>query len=233
LCLNGASVNNQSQVLLQAAIINFARAIANPQPPGIVQITLINPPATDNAGTLFKPADAPLAWLASPRWHHLHPRLIIGRKEKTLHMLLVTPASFEDVLVGKLLVVLVLQLTTTCDVLEILESFSGSIAMVLLFVVLGACFSQSTGLLFGSVPDTPQAVNTFSGLVSFIFISSCIFVGHLKELLGSGLFMRIVRIIPAYYIVAGAINASRNSGTPGSNLQDVASAWEQPSSCTL
>jgi hypothetical protein len=43
LYLNGSVVNAQTQALLQIDIINFARAIASPQPPVTINTTLINP----------------------------------------------------------------------------------------------------------------------------------------------------------------------------------------------
>lgn len=133
----------------------------------------------------------------------------------------VIPVSFADILVGKLLVVLVFQLAITSVVLAILGSFTGAVPLVVLYMILGACFSLSSGLLFGSLFNTVQAAGTVSGLVSFVFILSGIFVGQLGELLGNGPVLQIARFIPTYYLADGVVNASQNLGTLGSNLLDI------------
>jgi ABC-2 type transport system permease protein len=150
------------------------------------------------------------------------PMLLLEEKEKkTLRMLLVSPASFIDILVGKLLVVLVFQLAITCVVLEILGSFTGNIPLILLYVFVGACFSLSTGLLLGSLINSMQSANTLSGFIAIIFTLGGIFVGQLGELLGNSPILKIVRFIPTYYLADGVINASQNIGTLGSNLLDI------------
>jgi ABC-2 type transport system permease protein len=150
------------------------------------------------------------------------PLLLLEEKEKkTLRMLLVTPASVADILVGKLLVVLVFQLAITSVVRAILGGFTGAVPFVLLYVSLGACFSLSSGLLFGSLFSSVQSAGTVSGLVSFVFIISGIFVGQLGELLSKGPVLQIVRFIPTYYLADGVVNASQNLGTLGSNLLDI------------
>jgi ABC-2 type transport system permease protein len=143
------------------------------------------------------------------------------KEKKTLRMLLVTPTTFIDILVGKLLVVLVFQLPITCLVLAILGAFTGAVPLILLFVFVGACFSFSTGLLFGSLLNSMPSANTLSGFIAILFTMDGIFVGQLGELLGNSLVLKIVRFIPTYYLADGVINASQNIGTPGGNLLDI------------
>lgn len=223
LYINGTIVNAQTQALLQMAIINLARTIASPQPPVSIDTTVINPPSTKNAGVIFKQVYSPLALLVSLMVGITFiPQLLLEEKEKkTLRMLLVTPATFADILVGKLLVVLVFQLAITSVVLAILGSFTGAVPLVALYVILGACFSLSLGLLFGSLFNTVQAAGTVSGFVSFVFILGGIFVGQLGELLGNGPVLQIAKFIPTYYLADGVVNASQNIGSLGSNLLDV------------
>jgi ABC-2 type transport system permease protein len=118
-------------------------------------------------------------------------------------------------------VVLVFQLPITCVVLAILGSFSGAIPLVILYVILGACFSLSIGLLFGSLINSIQSANTVSGLVAFVFIISGVFVGQLGERLGNCPVLSTIRIIPTYYLADGIVNASQNLGTLGSNMLDI------------
>jgi uncharacterized membrane protein required for colicin V production len=80
-------------------------------------------------------------------------------------MLMVTPASFEDILAGKLLVVLVYQLVLTGVVLVILGAFTGQIALVLLYALLGSCFSLALGLLLGAVFNTVSAATAVAAMI--------------------------------------------------------------------
>lgn len=223
LYLNGSMVNEQTQALLQAGIFNYARAIANPQPPVKVNTIVINPPKTSNAGAILKLVYLPMALLASLMVGITFiPQLLLEEKErKTLRMLLVSPASFSDILVGKLLVVLVFQLATTAVVLAILGGFTGEVPLVVLYLVLGTIFSLSSGLLFGALFSSAQAASTVSGFVAFIYIISGIFVGQLGELMGRSPVQQVVRLIPSYYLAEGVVNASQKVGSVGSNLLDI------------
>jgi hypothetical protein len=63
--LDGNTVNAQSEVLLQTAIIDYACTLANPQPPVIVNTMVINPPSSTNTGALLGQLDTPLVQLLS------------------------------------------------------------------------------------------------------------------------------------------------------------------------
>jgi ABC-2 type transport system permease protein len=223
LYLNGSTVTQQTKALLKTAIINYARAIASPKPPVTIDTTMINPPSNENAGVILEQVYTPLALLLSLIvGTTFTPLLLLEEKEKkTLRMLLVTPASFNDILVGKLLVVLVFQLAITCVVVAILGGFTGEIPLVLLYILLGAFFSLSLGLLFGSLFNSVQTSGTVAGFISLIYILGGIFVGPLGQLLGNGPILKIVRLIPTYYLADGMVNASQNLGSVGSNLLDL------------
>ena len=223
LYLNGTIVNAQTQTLLQIAIVNFARAIASPQPPVTISTTVINPPSSKMADVMLKQVYSPMALLLSLTVGTIFiPTMLLEEKErKTLRMLLVTPASFVDILFGKLLVVLVFQLAMSSVVLAILGGFSGAVPLVVMYVVLGSFLSLSLGLLFGSLFNSVQSAGTVAGFVSIIYIVSGIFVGQLGELLGNGPVLHIARLIPTYYLADGVVNASQNLGTLGSNLLDI------------
>ena len=223
LYLNGSMVNEQTQALLQGNILNFARAMANPQPPVKINTIVINPPTTSNTGVILKLVYLPMALLASLMVGITFiPQLLLEEKErKTLRMLLVSPASFSDILIGKLLVVLVFQLATTAAVLAILGGFTGDVPLVVLYLVLGTIFSLSSGLLFGALFSSVQAASTVSGFVAFAYIISGIFAGQLGALMGKSPVQQIVRLIPAYYLAEGVVNASQMVGSVGSNLLDI------------
>jgi ABC-2 type transport system permease protein len=150
------------------------------------------------------------------------PQLLIEEKEKkTLRMLMVTPASFEDILLGKLLVVLVYQLILTCVVLVILGAFTGQIALVLLYALLGGCFSLALGLLLGSAFNTVSAASAAAAPLIIIYIIAGIFVGPLGQLLSSNPASRIAKILPTYYIADGVYNATQNLGSIAGNMHDI------------
>lgn len=223
LYLNGSMVNAQTQALLQIDIINYARAIANPQPPVRIDTIVINPSSTKSPGVILKSVYLPLALLVSLMVGVTFiPLLLLEEKErKTLRMLMVAPVSFTDILVGKLLVVLVFQLTTTSVVMLIMGGFTGAVALVVVYVVLGAVLSLSSGLLFGSLFNSVQSAGTVSGLVAFVYIISGIFVGQLGELMGKSPALQVAKIIPTYYLAEGVVNAIQNRGSLGSNLLDI------------
>jgi ABC-2 type transport system permease protein len=223
LYLNGTMVNTQTQELLQIAIVNFTRAIASPQSPVTINTTVINPLSTQNAGAILKQVYSPLALLVSLMVSTTFiPLLLPGEKEKKmLRMPLITPASFGDILVGKLLVVLVFQLAMTSVVLAILGDFPGAAPLVVLYVLIGACLSLSLCLSFSSLFNSVQSAGTVAGLVSIVYIVSGIFVGPPGELLSNRTVLQIARFIPTYYLADGIFNASQNLGTLGSNFFDI------------
>lgn len=151
------------------------------------------------------------------------PQLLIEEKEKkTLRMLMVTPASFEDVLIGKMIVVLVYQLILTAVVLAIEGSYTGQIGLILVYVFLGGCFSVSMGLVFGAAFNTVSAATASASPLIILYVVGGIFVGQLGDVLGgSSLFVRLARFLPTYYIAEGVYNASQSLGTFGGNLLDI------------
>lgn len=223
LFLNGSTVNAKTEALLQTAVINYARAIANPQPPVTITTAVINPPSSTSTGVLLAQVYTPLVLLLSLIVGTTFiPLLLLEEKEKkTLRMLLVTPASFMDILAGKLLIVLVFQLAITSVALAIQGGFSGDVPLVMFYVLIGAFFSLSLGLFFGSIFNTASAAGTAAGFVALVYILGGLFVGQLGQMLGGGLVGQIARLLPTYYLAEGMVNASQSLGSWGSNLLDT------------
>jgi len=223
LYFNGSSVNAQTRALIAAAVVNYGRARANPQPPVLLVTSVINPPASSNAGVALGEFYMPLTLLISLFIGTMFiPTLLIEEKEKkTLRMLMITPASFLDVLVAKLLVVLAYQLALTFVVLAIQEAFTGQVGLVVLYAVLGGCLSIAIGLLLGAAFDSMTAASGVAGFVIVVYIVAGIFIGPLGEILGNSPVRYIVRLIPTYYIADGVYNAITSAGTVGGNLLDI------------
>jgi ABC-2 type transport system permease protein len=182
LYVNGSTVNTQTGGLLQSTIIDYARTFANPSPPVTINTVEINPPSSTNTEDILGQVYTPLILLLSLPVGTSFILLLLEEKEKkTLRCLLVTLASFRDILIAKLLVVLFFQLIITRFVLAIQGGFTSALPLIIIYVVIGACFSLSLGLFFGSIFNTVSSAGAVSGIVSIISI------------LGGNLWVRWVR----------------------------------------
>jgi ABC-2 type transport system permease protein len=106
-------------------------------------------------------------------------------------------------------------------VLAVLGAFSGHVGLVVLYALLGSCFSLALGLLFGSVFNTMSSVSAAQGLVIFVFVLAGLFVGPLGALIGGNLIAKITRVLPTYYVAEGVYNASQGLGSTASNTLDI------------
>ncbi|HLI71776.1 MAG TPA: ABC transporter permease [Ktedonobacteraceae bacterium] len=223
LYINGTNINQQQSLLLQAAITNYARQVASPQPPLQLNTAVINPPSTASTGNLSGAYYGTVSLLVSfVVGLSLVPGLLIEEKEKkTLRMLMVTPASFTDVILGKLLVSLVYQLLLSGVVLAITSAFTGQVFLVLFYTLLGACFTLALGLLIGGIFSSASTAGGVSGLLFFIYIIPAIFTGPIATLMRDNPIAQIVKILPPYYITDGVYNAMQGQGSLSGNLLDI------------
>ncbi len=209
--VNGDQISPQQSSLLLSTITDYTRGLANPQPSAQISVATINPPSAASASMFEQIGQVySVGVLLSSLMigTSLVPGLLAEEKEKkTLRMLMVTPASFADVIAGKLLVGLVYQLVLTLVALGVKGGYSGQVPLLLLFALLGACFSVSFGLLAGSIFQTTSAAGAFSGIASFIYILPIFFVGAFGQLFSNNPFAQVIRILPTYYIADGAANA--------------------------
>lgn len=221
---NGRSnIDQHENALLQAAIINYARQIAHPQPPLEFSTAMINPPAVSRIGKVLATYYSAVSLMTSfIVGLSLMPGLLIEEKErKTLRMLMVTPASFADVIVGKLLIALIYQLILSGLVLIIQSAFSGQLPLTLLFTVLGAGFSLTLGLLLGSIFSTAGAAGAVGGLLFLAYVAPSILVGPLAALMGTNPITQALKALPTYYMIDGIYNAIQGQAAPGNTLLDL------------
>ncbi len=224
LFLNGDLTSNQQKTLLQGAIANYSRNIANPQPPASITVATINPPKVVETGAydiniLYGSTIFLMSFLAGTS---LVPGMLAEEKEKkTLRMLMVTPASFTDVVLGKLLVGLSYQIVLTLVVVGIEGGYMGQVPLILFFALLGSCFSVSLGLLAGSLFQTTTTAGMFSGITSIIYLVPIFFVGLFYQILGDTPFTPFVKVLPTYYIADGVTKALQNSATVSNVWADV------------
>jgi ABC-2 type transport system permease protein len=222
LYIDGDDISNQQSQLLQSAIANYSRAVVSPTPITLTTST-INPPASKGVADVLAGFYALTALLSSFFiGMAVAPGLIIEEKEKkTLRMLMVSPASWADVISAKLLVALVYQLVLSLVVLVIIKGFTGQVPLVLGFTLLGSLFSVALGALAGSIFKTQAASGAFSGLGVFIFITP-LFFSDLIGFGGNSPVTQIIKVLPTYWLGDGAIKALQNRATPDNILLDVA-----------
>ena len=224
LFVNGDQISNQQETLLQSAIANYARNTASPQLPANITVATINPPKTVNTSTFDVTVmyGATILLTSFLVGTSLVPGILAEEKEKkTLRMLMVTPASFTDVVLGKLLVGFSYQLVLTLLVVGIQGGYRGQIPVLLLYALLGSCFSVSLGLFAGSLFQTTGTAGMFSGIISVIYIVPIFFVGLFAQILGNNPFLPVAKILPTYYIADGATNALLGITTWSGTLLDV------------
>jgi ABC-2 type transport system permease protein len=104
------------------------------------------------------------------------PTILVEEKEKhTLNAILVSPASFADVAMGKAAVGLVYALLVAAILMFTNGGFTGDVPVSLLAIVLGAFFLVLTGLLMGAIFETAMQVNTWSSIVMLALLVPAMF----------------------------------------------------------
>lgn len=101
----------------------------------------------------------------------LVPYLIIEEKEKhTIEALMVSPASYSQVVMGKAIAGLFYCFTAAAVVFVIYFSMISQWWLAIVGVLLGALFTVSIGLLIGTIFDNPGAMNLWLGLVIIVLL---------------------------------------------------------------
>ena len=223
LYLNGDFLGGSDQQLLEHAISDYARNLTNPQTPLNFSVTSINPPAVSNFAQDYSRRYAMAGLLYSLTIGIAFiPGLLVEEKEKkTMRMLMVSPASWGDIVLGKLLVGLGYQLLISAAVLLIQGGFVGQIPLVLLFTLLGSTFGLVLGLLFGSICQTNGNVGVFVGIISLAYSLPSLVLGPLYAILQGSAFEQAIKVLPTYYMADGILKAMLNQATPSNTLLDI------------
>jgi ABC-2 type transport system permease protein len=222
LYINGDDISNDQRELIVGALTNYSRAVVSPAPVTLTTAT-INPPRpgtslADFAATFYAIGALVSSFLVGTA---VVPGLLIEEKEKkTLRMLMVSPASWTDVVAAKLLVAFCYQVILAVMALAITRGFVGQIPLVLLFALLGSCFSVAVGALAGSIFKTQGAAGAFGGIGSFLYLIPVFFVGSFGAVFGGGA-AQFVKVLPTYWLADGAANAILNQSTLTTTLLDA------------
>ncbi|HEY7415287.1 MAG TPA: ABC transporter permease [Ktedonobacteraceae bacterium] len=225
---NGNQMSGNNIQAMSNLLAEYASSVAAPHPLQLSLVT-INPPSNtsvlDLLSTTFITAALLMSLLVGTS---IMPHLLIEEKEKkTLRMLMVSPASFIDVVLGKLLVVLGYQLLLSCAAIAILQGFFGNVPVLILFALLGVSFALSLGLFAGGLFQSNGALSGFTSIVSFVLVLPGVIVG-LAPLIGNNSpILQILKILPTYYIAQGAYDALNNQSSLNSILFNggIVLAW--------
>ena len=152
----------------------------------------------------------------------LVPTLLVEEKErKTLRLILSAPASYADVVLGKLLVGLIYTILLGAIMLLISRIPLNALPQVVYFGLLGAILFLLCGVLIGIVSKTGVEVNTYGTLIFLLALVPIIF-GLPGLELAQGWLGALIRLIPNFYLVDGMARALQDTTTPDSFLLNTA-----------
>jgi ABC-2 type transport system permease protein len=147
------------------------------------------------------------------------PTILVEEKEKhTLHAMLVSPASYADVVAGKALVGLVFALLIGLLLLLLNDGFVGNPAITLLAIVLGALFLVQCGLLLAAILSTTAQVNTWSSIVMLVLLIPALFSLPPQP---PPPVSTVIRLIPTGAMADAIIIGLSNTGSVGKLWLDV------------
>lgn len=213
-------VGKPQQKAALSLIDNYANSLINPQPVQIVQAT-INPSTAADIVNLQQFYLTAALVVSLGVGISLVPSMLIEEKEKkTIRMLMVSPASFLDIVIGKLLVGLFYQCVVTLFVLTIMGGFIGNVPLVLFFVLLGATFTQTLGLLVGSWFKTSSALGTFGSIAGTLFIIPVFFSGQIGQLISDNTLIQIIKLVPTFFLADGFYHLFNDQLT-GDAVRDI------------
>lgn len=127
------------------------------------------------------------------------PLLLVEEKEKrTLTFLLTSPASITDIVVGKALLGLVLNLVITGIAVGLNQGWKGNWAITFLALFLGSLFVVPVGLLLGALFDNAMQLNTWGTVPIMLLLLPSFFPASFVPFPALQTFLRL---IPTHYLV--------------------------------
>lgn len=225
LYVDESNIDPHQTLLLREAITNYARQVVNPQAPLALSTATINHPEVTDIGVVLGNNYGAIVLLVSfMAGTALLPGLLIEEREKkTLRLLMAAPASYTDIVLGKVLVTFAYQLILSLVVLAIMGNFTAQAqdALLLLYTLLGTCFSLALGLLIGGICSTASTSGMICGFLCFLYVIPGLFTGLLGSLFGSNPVGQAMKFIPTYYIANGGYEAIQNQGALSEHLLNI------------
>ena len=223
LYLNYNYWSDNSEKMLEHTLSDYARSLTSPQTSLNFAVTTINLPTVSNFARDYSQryAMAGLLYSLTIGIAFVPTMLIEEKEKKTLRLLMVSPASWSDIVLSKLLVALVYQLLISSAVLLIQGGFSGQVPLLLLFTLLSACFGLVIGLFFGCICQTNGTLGTFVGLMSFAYTLPALVIGPLYTVVQGSLLEQMIRVLPTYYMADSFLKAIQNQASLANTLPDI------------
>jgi ABC-2 type transport system permease protein len=131
----------------------------------------------------------------------LVPTLLVEEKEtKTLDAMLTAPASYRDVVVGKMLVGMSYSVVTALVVMGLNDGFSGLPLLSILVVLVSSLAITLIGLLIGGLLDNLTALTTWAGFIMLpLMLPGMLAVLPLDSL--GPLVNQLLQVVPTYHLV--------------------------------
>ena len=185
-----------TSMIIQSTLREMARAFS-----GIVEPMQLNvkPVRSINTSQAMLPTWIVMALMSGLT---LLPAAIAGERQlKTLDALLITPASFLDIVIGKASYGVVLSLFGSLVIMVVNGSMVGNLALAWLYILMGAVMASFLGAFIGVAVKDLQAASSVSTVV-YIFILWGMWFSELPGVIGT-----ISKYTPAYFIAEGIRNA--------------------------
>jgi ABC-2 type transport system permease protein len=223
LYLNDTYLSDNSEKLLEHAISDYTRSLTSPPTPLSFAVTTVNLPTTSNYVQDYAQRYAMTGLLYSLTIGIAFvPGMLIEEKEKkTMRLLMVSPASWSDIVLSKLLVALVYQVLISGAVLLIQGGFIGQVPLLLLFTLLSSCFGLMFGLLFGCLCQTNGTLGTFVGLISLAYMLPALVLGPLNAVVQGSPLEQVMKVLPTYYMADSFLKAMQNQASLENTLLDI------------
>jgi ABC-2 type transport system permease protein len=223
LYLNDTYLGDNSEKLLEHALNDYTRNLTNPQTPLSFAVTSVNLPTTSNFAQDYaqRYAMAGLLYSLTIGIAFVPGMLVEEKEKKTLRMLMVSPASWGDIVLSKLLVALVYQFLVSGAVLLIQGGLIGQVPLLLLFTLLSACFGLMVGLLFGCICQTNGTLGTFIGLISLAYTLPALVLGPLNVIMQGSPLEQAMKVLPTYYMADSFLKAMQNQASLEDTLPDI------------
>jgi ABC-2 type transport system permease protein len=131
------------------------------------------------------------------------PTMLVEEKERwTLRALMVTRATYTDVIVGKALVGMAYVLATAVILLALNDGLVGQVGLSLAAIVVGGAALVELGLLLGGICDDLTTLNTWSTVFTLVLMLPGMLAGLFSSnVFKLGVLELVVRLIPTFYVI--------------------------------
>ncbi|HAH95338.1 MAG TPA: hypothetical protein DHD79_02925 [Firmicutes bacterium] len=185
-----------TSVIIQSTLREMARNFS-----GIVEPMQLNvkPVRSINTSQAMLPTWVVMAIMSSLT---LLPATIASERQlKTLDALLITPASFLDIVIGKAAYGVALSSFGSLVIMIVNGSMVGNLALAWLYILMGALMASFLGAFIGVAVKDLQAASAVS-TVAYIFLLWGMWFAELPGVIGT-----ISKYTPGYFIADGVRNA--------------------------